>query len=256
MSARPFTFGSLFSGFGGLDLGFERAGMSCKWQVEINEYARAVLQKHWPNIPKYNDVREFPPPEGDFGVDLICGGFPCKQVSNARTAQVAKPEGLKGKDSGLWFQFSRIIRSVRPRWVVVENVGSLSTRGLETVLRELSTEGYDCEWACLSAAALGAPHLRKRLFVVGVQDAHKQGLEGYVGTILAQPGGWRQHANARRSSWGDSAPRLCGGASGIPARMVGARERLTGLGNAVVPEVGFFIGKRIMEAEAHARNNH
>ena len=77
------TFGSLFAGIGGMDLGLEWSGMTCKWQVEIDGYARRVLAKHWPNVPKHDDVRTFPPNEGDWNVDVIAGGFPCQDISNA-----------------------------------------------------------------------------------------------------------------------------------------------------------------------------
>lgn len=105
------TFGSLFSGIGGLDLGLEWAGMTCKWQVEIDEYCRRVLQKHWPRVLKFEDVRHFPPTCGcdpicDIcgwqRVDLICGGFPCQDVSLA-----GKRAGIDGERSGLWAEIAR-----------------------------------------------------------------------------------------------------------------------------------------------------
>lgn len=242
-------YGSLFSGIGGLDLGLDRAGMECVFQVEIDDYCRGILSKNWPSVDRFSDVREFPPEGYSPAVDLLAGGFPCCQVSNARTAQVAVPEGLEGEDSGLWFDMYRIIRAMGPRWVVIENVGSLSTRGLDTVLWQLSECGYDATWQTLSAGAMGAPHLRKRVFVVAVQNTYGEGLERHVCEILAQPRTWRQDAHAAGSDWGDSAPRVCGGADGVPPRLVMARDRLTALGNAVVPAMGEFIGKRIVDAD-------
>lgn len=231
------------------DLGLERAGLECAFQVEIDEYCRQVLSRHWPGVPRFADVRDVDP--GGLGkVDVLAGGFPCKQISNSRTAQVAVPEGLRGKDSGLWFEFFRLIRGMGPRWVVIENVGSLSTRGLDTVLWQLASVGYDAAWQTLSAAALGAPHLRKRCFVVAVQNSYREGLEGHVREILAQPKNWRQDADAARSDWGDTAPTLCGRDHGVPAGMVMAKQRLQALGNAVVPRVGEFIGRRIIAADA------
>ena len=155
------TFGSLFSGIGGLDRGLERAGLYCKWQVEINSYCLQVLRKHWPHVPKFHDVREIvslPP------VDLICGGFPCQPVSIA-----GKQRGQKD-DRWLWPEFHRIVQLVRPRYVLVENVpGLLSANGgdaMSEVLGDLAASGYDAEWESVPAAAVGAPHLRYRVFLV------------------------------------------------------------------------------------------
>lgn len=129
------TVGSLFSGIGGLELGLERAGMRTVWQVEQNEYCRKVLAKHWPDVQRFIDVREvgahnLPP------VDLICGGFPCQDISNAGTM-----EGLAGERSGLWSEYARIVRELRPRYVVVENVSALLARGIGCVLGDLAGLG-------------------------------------------------------------------------------------------------------------------
>lgn len=238
------TVGSLFSGIGGIELGLEQTGgFETKWQVEINPFAQKVLRKHWPNAELFEDVKTFPPqPMNKYKVDLLCGGFPCQDVSNARTTQEEGPQGLSGEKSGLWFEFERIIRMLRPRWVLIENVGALNIRGLGTVLWGLASKGYACEWATISAASMGAPHIRKRLFIVAVQDPDGTGLEGHVGSILAQPRGWRQYADAARSDWGNPTPRICRGADGILNRV----DRLRSLGNAVVPAVPRFIGERIL----------
>ena len=159
------TFGSLFSGIGGIDLGLERAGMTCKWQVEIDPWCRKVLAKHWPNVRRYEDVSAV---GGDTlePVELIAGGFPCQDVSVA-----GQRAGIQdGNRSGLWSEFHRIIRELRPRYVFVENVPGLLTNGMGRVLGDLADIGYDAEWEVLSAADVGAPHLRKRVFIV----AHTQ----------------------------------------------------------------------------------
>jgi DNA (cytosine-5)-methyltransferase 1 len=158
------TFGSLFSGIGGIDLGLERAGMRCAFQVELDSFARLVLQKHWPAVPRFDDVREVGAhnlPE----VDLLCGGFPCQDISNA-----GKRAGIEGARSGLWKEFARIIRELRPRFVLVENVAALRARGLGRVLGDLAALGFDAEWDCIPAASLGAPHLRDRLFLVAYSN--------------------------------------------------------------------------------------
>lgn len=162
-------FGSLFSGIGGLDLGLERAGMHCAWQVEIDPYCRRVLAKHWPNVPRWDDVRTFPPAEGDWGCDLIAGGFPCQDISVA-----GRGAGIDGHRSGLWREFARIVRELRPKYVLVENSPALLGRGIGRVLGDLAERGYDVEWFCLPAAAFGAPHLRWRLFLFANSNGQQQ----------------------------------------------------------------------------------
>lgn len=154
------TFGSLFSGIGGLDLGLERAGWSCSWQVEIDGFCNAILERHWPRVQRLRDVRF----AGDTTlprVDLIAGGFPCQGVSVA-----GKRRGLADHRTGLWWEFRRVVAELRPRLVLVENVPGLLNNGLADVLGSLAALGYDAEWDVVPASAVGAPHLRERLFVV------------------------------------------------------------------------------------------
>jgi len=159
--------GSLFAGIGGLDLGLERAGMQVKWQVENNPYCIRVLAKHWPSVKRYGDIKQIKWSEVE-PVDLICGGFPCQPVSVAGARKGDKDERW------LWLEFLRAIREVRPRYALVENVpGLLSTddgRLARGVFGDLAEIGYDAEWNIVSAADVGAPHLRKRIFIV----AHAQ----------------------------------------------------------------------------------
>ena len=170
-------FGSLFSGIGGLDLGLERAGMECAWQVENDSYAVRVLAKHWPNIPKYGDIQEV-----DFErvepVELLAGGFPCQDLSYA-----GKGLGLSGPRSGLWSEFKRAIRVVRPRYVLVENIPGLLSRGMGAVLGDLASLGYDAEWQSLPAAAFGAPHLRWRVFIVAHSRHAERGQGEHPGDV-------------------------------------------------------------------------
>ena len=167
------TFGSLFSGIGGMDLGLERAGMQCRWQVEWNEYCLKVLAKHWPGVKRYGDIKDIR--EGDLAtVDLICGGFPCQPFSTA-----GKRKGTKD-DRWLWPEFLRIIRQIKPRWVVVENVRGLlsidSGKVFGGILRDMAESGYDAEWTCIQAKDVGAPHKRERVFIVA--HAQHSGLNG------------------------------------------------------------------------------
>jgi DNA (cytosine-5)-methyltransferase 1 len=160
--------GSLFAGIGGFDLGFERCGMRVAWQVERDPFCRAVLARHFPEAERFEDVREVGAAELR-PVDLICGGFPCQDLSAA-----GRGAGLDGARSGLWSEFARIVRELRPRYVVVENVPALLTgKGkrwdrapIGRVLGDLAEAGYDAEWARLSAGEFGAPHLRRRVWIV------------------------------------------------------------------------------------------
>jgi len=156
-------FGSLFSGIGGFDLGFERAGMACVWQVEIDKDCQRVLRKQFANAERYEDVStvgKLPT------VDVICGGFPCQDLSVA-----GKRAGLAGERSGLWFQFLRIIESNLPRWIVVENVpGLLSSdegRDFAAILRGLVECGYCLAWRIFDAQYDGVAQRRRRVFIVG-----------------------------------------------------------------------------------------
>jgi DNA (cytosine-5)-methyltransferase 1 len=158
------SVGSLFAGIGGFDLGFERVGMHTRWQVEQSEFCRAVLAQHFPDARRYDDVctvgaHNLEP------VDLICGGFPCQDLSYAGLGA-----GLEGERSGLWSEYARIVGELRPRYVVVENVSALLARGLGTVLADLAALGYDAEWDCLPASAVGAPHQRDRIWLVAYPD--------------------------------------------------------------------------------------
>lgn len=155
----------LFSGIGGFSLGLERVGMTTVAFCEIEPFPRAVLAKHWPGVPIYDDVRTLTAARlAADGIvpDVICGGFPCQDISVA-----GKGAGLDGERSGLWHEYRRLIGEVRPRFVIIENVAALRNRGLDTVLGGLSALGYDAEWHVVSAAAIGAPHIRERVWVLG-----------------------------------------------------------------------------------------
>jgi DNA (cytosine-5)-methyltransferase 1 len=160
----------LFSGIGGFSLGLERAGMRTVAFCEIDPFARRVLAKHWPDVPCYDDVRSLTAKrlaaDGIAAVDVICGGFPCQDISFA-----GKGAGLAGERSGLWSEYARIIGEFRPRFVIVENVAALLSRGLDAVLGDLASLGYDAEWHCIPASAIGAPHRRDRVWILAYRQA-------------------------------------------------------------------------------------
>ncbi|MBU1483217.1 MAG: DNA (cytosine-5-)-methyltransferase [Gammaproteobacteria bacterium] len=184
--------GSLFSGIGGLELGLERAGLGrVVWQCESDPFARRVLAKHWPDAHRYDDIKTMGLCGKIEQVEVICGGFPCQDISVA-----GKGAGISGERSGLFYELMRIVRLVRPRVVVLENVSALTSRGLGEVLGELAEAGFDAEWSSISAGAIAAPHRRERIFIVAYANGVRE---------LQQEGGQREQRE-RAGDGGDSAP--------------------------------------------------
>ena len=255
------TIGSLFSGIGGLELGLELAGLGpVLWQVEMNPDCRSVLAKHWPNVTRYEDVtrpRDYP------DVDLICGGFPCQDVSSLGAGR-----GLGGQRSGLWFHFARIVETVAPAWVVVENVSSGLSRWLPHVRHHLHMLGYRTRALGVGAGDLGAPHVRRRIFVVADgSDSRSVGKRARARRLRkpAHDGSQGSPPDARglsRSVEQETGSRLAGSWNGgrdgrapvspvrgvddgVPGQLdAGTRKRL--LGNAVVPACAAIAGRVIM----------
>jgi len=164
--------GSLFSGVGGFDLGLERSGHEIVWQVEYDKQARSILRKHWPDVKMYNDVQQVGGKDGEAGrdvleeVDLICGGFPCQDLSVA-----GHRRGLDGSKSGLWYEFYRILKECRPKYCLVENVPGLFSsnkgRDMEVLVRGLEELGYQWQYRILDSQYFGVPQRRRRVFIVG-----------------------------------------------------------------------------------------
>lgn len=159
----------LFSGIGGFSLGLERTGgFETVGFCDSDKKTHLVLKKHWAAVPIYDDVSTLK--GSDLGtIDIITGGFPCQDLSVA-----GKGAGLAGARSGLWFEFHRLIKETQPKWVIAENVAVLRSRGLDQVLRSLDEIGYDAEWHCISASAVGAPHRRDRIWIVA-HPRHRSG---------------------------------------------------------------------------------
>lgn len=157
-------FGSLFTGIGGFDLGFERAGMTCAWQVEVDKACQSVLKKQFTGRDLFDDVRTVGKHNLE-PVNVICGGFPCQDVSIA-----GKRAGLAGERSGLWFEFARIIDELEPKWVVIENVAGLLSsnkgRDFAIIIRWLAERGYGVAWRILDSQYFGVAQRRRRVFIV------------------------------------------------------------------------------------------
>lgn len=235
------TFGSLFAGIGGFDRGLEAAGMACRWQVEISKFALSVLERHWPDVRRWPDIRTFPPkPVDDWYVDVICGGFPCQDISLAGPG-----EGIEGERSGLWRDFASIIRTLRPRYVVVENVSALLVRGFGSVLGDLAESGYNAEWDCLPAAAFGAHHIRDRVFIIAAR-ADTECLRPQ-GVWTPPQGPWSRQQFERLVQTELSLSLPAGRSGGIYHGVSHRKQRLLCLGNAILPQIGEWIGCRIVE---------
>jgi DNA (cytosine-5)-methyltransferase 1 len=241
--ANRLTVGSLFSGIGGFDLGFERAGFDIAWQVEFDPFCQSVLKKHWPNAKLYSDIREVNANELQ-PVDVVCGGFPCQPVS------VSGKQKGREDERWLWPEFARIVRGIRPAYVVVENVPGLLTvdggRLFGTVLGDLAACGYNAEWQVLPASVFGAWHRRDRLFIVAYSDCQRLEKREVFGSDAEQ----KLAALARDCSTGAGIwaveSGICRTLDGVSNRV----ERLRALGNAIVPQVAEFVARMIL---AHAQ---
>lgn len=237
--------GSLFSGIGGFDLGFERAGFEIAWQVEIDPFCQAVLARHWPTVRRYDDVRTIGPELTP--VDVIVGGFPCQDISSNNQYKT----GISGQQSGLFAEAIRVVRDLRPRYVVLENVADLLVRGMGTVLGELAALGFDADWECLPAAAFGAPQPRWRVFLIayprrgGCQAGHEWLEMGPFASLRLDGNGLVAAEHAAASG----AARVCGMDDGFPDRM----DRVKACGNAIVPQIAEWIARRILDADVATR---
>lgn len=222
------TFGSLFAGIGGMDLGLERAGMECRWQVEIDPFARKVLAKHWPNVKRYEDVRTVDWREVE-RVDLIAGGFPCQPFSSSSRG---RKRGM-ADDRWLWPAMCAAIQALHPAWVLGENVTQLDGPALEQVVSDLEAIGYEVAPPLeVPACAFGFDHWRARLWILGHADRNREPGRPVYAEASVLP---RDSSHA-----GD-----VGEADGLPSRM----DRLAGLGNAVVPAIPEWIGRHILSEE-------
>lgn len=315
-----YRIGSLFAGIGGLELGLEWAGVGhTVWQVERDPWARSVLAKHWPAVPRYEDVRTVTAATVT-PIEVLCGGFPCQDLSFA-----GKGAGLGGARSGLFFELMRIADELGPRFIVLENVSAILSRGLDVVLGRLAQSGYDAWWDCVPASACGAMHRRDRWFLVGYAERRAGGARSQLqsgpietsqrastenngsqlkgrGAVVADTGGVRwgvSRTSTNTQDMGGTRSRLqgawcaqairsrhrdtaSGGERPRPESLMGRTpdglppgldrypkgvgpdqhpfepprvheeapddaDRLRGLGNAVVPQVGFVIGKVVLQ---------
>lgn len=268
----------LYSGLGAFSLGLERAGMKTIAFCEIESFARKIIKKNWPGVPVFENVETISYERlASAGLipDVICGGFPCQDISYA-----GKGAGIEGERSGLWKEYARIIREFMPSYALMENVSALLRRGLDTVLSDLAQIGYDAEWHCIPASHLGAQHIRDRIWIIAYpsrvrfQGKHKRyckiAVQGPASTRRKIGRAYAERTFTYADIWGQelsrtlgrirreqpvsgngywkttSEPFVCRGNHGIANRM----DRLRALGNAVVPHIPEAFGRAILEKEA------
>lgn len=231
----------LFSGIGGFSLGLERTGgFETIAFCDVDQACHKVLNKHWKNIPIFDDVKTLTKEKINETVDVICGGFPCQDISLA-----GKGKGIEGERSGLWFEFHRLIKETKPKFIIAENVAALRSRGLEQVLHSLNEIGYCAEWHCIPASFVGAFHRRDRIWIVAYP--YSEHVEGSMPKpILGQSALQRIYNDGKitpfRRLSSIREPRLHRTFNGLPGQV----DRLKQLGNAVVPQIPELIGQAIL----------
>ena len=237
----------LFSGIGGFSYAAERlmTGYETVQFVEWNPFCQQVLNHHWPHVPIHGDITTYAPTEGS--ADLICGGFPCQDISVA-----GRQAGIKeGTRSGLFFELMRVVRAVRPRYVILENVAAIVSNGVDIVLGEMAEAGFDAEWACVPAHDVGAVHKRDRWWLIAYPNGTRtQRLwsERQLRKVKGQESTeWRPSSRVG-SDWRLylSEPLLCRGDDGLSGRV----DRLTALGNSIVPQVATVPLSRVLDLES------
>lgn len=222
------THGSLFTGIGGFDLGFERAGIKTIWQVEIDEYCQRVLARRFPDAKQHSDVRMVGKRNLEW-VDILSGGFPCKGFSSATRGRRVAP--------WLWPPMRRIAQELRPTWLLVENVTHFDGAKLKQMVSEMEADGYEVGPTLeIPACAFGHDHWRPRLWVLGYSHGNSKSRLSVDAEVARMPRG-------------DSYAGRVGKANGIPGRM----DRLRMSGNAVIPQIAEWLGKLIIKSGERTR---
>ena len=257
-----------FSGIGGFSYAAEKlvGGFETTQFVENDPYCQKVLNKHWPNVPIHDDIETYRAEL--YSADVICGGFPCQDISTA-----GQGKGItETSRSGLWFQLIRTIRMVRPKYFILENVSAILANGLDIVLRDIYEAGYDAEWCCIPSSFVGACHQRDRWWLIAypnskqssrtkseiqtrrifssgstrsgnVADSNSYGLQREIGSRLHRPTWRTQNIRRLNQNWRQYVSKsvLRRGDDGLSNRV----DRLKALGNAVVPQVAAIPLQRV-----------
>jgi DNA (cytosine-5)-methyltransferase 1 len=241
----------LFSGIGGFSLGLEKTGgFKTIAFCEIAKFQRKILQQHWPKTTIFTDVRNVGKYkkvllEQHGSIDVICGGFPCQDISRA-----GKGAGIEGEESGLWKNYLGLIETFKPRYVIIENVGRLLDRGLAAILKNLHAVGYDAEWHCIPAFYVGSPQERDRVWIVAYpmqpgQTGRRASGISWWGGGEGKTGQDGRDRDAKEDVQFWTEPDVGRVAYGVPD----AVDRINSLGNAIVPQIAELIGHAILDAE-------
>jgi DNA (cytosine-5)-methyltransferase 1 len=238
----------LFSGIGGFSLGLERAGMKTIAFCEFDKHAQKVLSKHWPEVEIHEDIRELDAKEYRGSVDIVCGGFPCQDLS-----QAGAQKGFDGERSSLYREMLRVISECLPKYAIFENVSGLLTgdngRWFSDFLYDLAAIGYDAEWHCIKADLLGIPTHRDRVWVLAYPAETNVAQvvdEGRLSSELGRMGA----AHLSRTGWAVDQRRMGRGVDGVPDET----HRFEQLGNSVLPQIPEAIGRAIMEQSNDIRD--
>lgn len=237
----------LFSGIGGFSLGLERAGMETAAFCEVDTFCKQVLSKHWPKVPIHDDIKKLQGIRYRGTVDVVCGGFPCQDLSTT-----GKQLGFRGERSSLYSEMLRVISECGPRWAIFENVTNLLTgdggRWFSQFLNDLAKIRFDAEWHCIPASEFGAAHHRDRVWIIAYP--HGTNLEGldFQKPFVTDPEESRRRELARAVDACISSDDYAAGvrdSNEVPEIM----DRLKALGNSIVPDIAEYFGRAIMSAE-------
>lgn len=232
----------LFSGIGGFALGFVRQGFEIVSFCEQDKYCQEVLSQRFPDIHLHSDITKFAYGDAWINPDVITGGFPCQDISNAGSKQ-----GIQGSRSSLWFEYLRLIGIFKPKFVVIENTLGLLKRGMNVIEQGLQEIGYDLEWQTVSASGYGAPHERQRVIILAYPTGFRQPEQGFLWKdpyCTAQGRQWQTtHAiNALRRG---TVPALCGEYDGLSEQL--DRHKCKALGNALIPHISESVAIHLKE---------
>lgn len=217
------THGSLFSGIGGFELGAEWSNINTVWNCEINEFNRNQFKKLFPNTMQYEDIKKLSNPSS---VDIISGGFPCQNISIAASRDRS---GIDGDKSGMFWEMLRVIKEVKPQYVIIENSSALRSKGLDRILTEFAALGYDAEWQTLQGFQFGIPQRRRRIYIIFYPSGFGNGMEERQ--IFAR---WDKPIYP---AWRDSEPKIYGVGDVISHRV----DKHRALGNAVQPLIAHYL---------------
>jgi len=248
----------LFSGIGGFSLGLEKAGFQTSAFCEIDSFCQKVLKQHWPDVPIYNDVskvsRNQLEQDGITDIEIITGGFPCQDLSCAGTQK-----GINnGTRSGLWWEMQRIISEIRPKFAIMENVPNFLSgeRGdwFAEFLGSLAEIGYNAQWHCISAAAVGSPHVRERVWIIAYPKSIRMDVGFFEQIQLSQKlrSDWESkeylYINSIRYSYPEI-PEHLRVDDGLSFELDEIKQRIKACGNSIVPEIAYQIGLSIKQFE-------